>query len=104
MANPTKIQWTGPSTYTNGNPFGQADHGGYEISVNGAPAVAIPVAWQSNNEYEFDLAALNLGVGSYSVTLRTVAANGQRSVPTNPVTFQIVDERIPNPPTNLRVV
>lgn len=104
MANPTKLTWTGPTTYTDGTPYGAADHAGYEISINGQPAVAVPVAYQVSNQYEFDIALLGVvSYGTYSVTMRTVAANGQRSVPTNPVTFRIDDLRTPNPPTNLAV-
>jgi hypothetical protein len=99
-----KLQWTGATRYTDGSPFGAADFAGYELSVDGQPAVALPVSFQTSNEYEFDLNVLGLSYGSHSATLRTVAVNGQRSDPTGPVTFLVVDDRKPAAPTNLRVV
>lgn len=104
MANPTKLAWEGPTKYTDGSAFGAADFAGFEISVNGQPAVALPVQWQTTNQYEFDIAALGLSFGTHAVNLRTVAVNGQRSDPSATVTFQLADERRPFPPTNLRVV
>lgn len=103
MANPI-LQWTGATKYTDGSDFGPADFAGYELSVDGQPAVALPVAWQTNNEYSFDMSVLGLSFGSHSATLRTVAVNGQRSDPAGPVTFLVVDDRKPAAPTNLRVV
>lgn len=97
------LSWTGTTTYTDGSTFGSADFAGYELSIDGKPAVVLPVAWQTSNQYSFDMAALGLSYGSHSATLRTVAVNGQRSDPAGPVTFLVVDNRKPAAPTNLRV-
>lgn len=75
-----KLQWTGPSTYVDGLPYGEADHGGYEIEVNGEAAVAIPLGWDADNHYEFPIADLpHIKQGDNAARMRTVAANGEVS-------------------------
>lgn len=102
MANPANITWTGPTTYTDGLPYGQADHGGYELEVNGTPGVAVPVAWNTNNTYTYPVAGLpNLKQGTNSLRMRTVAANGQVSAYTGAVTFPYLS--VPKVPTALAV-
>ena len=96
------ISWTGPTTYTDGTPYGQADHGGYELEINGALSVAVPVAWQQDNTYELPVAGLaGIKQGDNSVRLRTVAANGQVSEYTPSVTFPFLS--IPGAPSALVV-
>ena len=96
------LRWTGPTTYTNGLPYGQADHGGYEIEVNGQSAVAIPVAWNVNNQYSFPTEDLpHLRQGANALRMRTVAANGQVSEWTSPVNFPFLST--PEAPTNVTV-
>ena len=103
MANPVNIRWTGPTTYTDGRPYGQVDHGGYELELNGLPAIAVPTAWNVANSYSIPAAGLpNLTQGNNAVRMRTVAANGQVSDWTNPVTFLYLS--IPNPPTLVEAV
>lgn len=97
------LQWTGPTTYTDGLPYGEADHGGYEIEINGLAGVAVPVAWNVANQYTFPLADLpNLKQGNNAVRMRTVAANGQVSDWTGTVTFPFLST--PQAPTGLMVV
>jgi len=94
----TTINWTGPTTYTDGTPYGQTDHGGYELEVNGSLAVAVPVAWQQDNTYEMPIAGLpGIRQGENSVRMRTVAANGQVSEYTPSVTFPFLST--PKAPT-----
>lgn len=96
------LRWTGPTQYTDGRPFGQADHGGYEIEVNGLPAVAIPTAWNVSNEYSFPTQDLpNLRQGDNTVRMRTVAASGQVSDWSNSATFPFLST--PEAPSNVRV-
>lgn len=102
------LSWVGPTTYTNGSAFGQADFAGYEIQVNGAGALALPVQFSPSNQYSFDLeqlASVQAEAGelrSFTVALRTVAKNGQTSAWSESVEFTL-DLRIPNPPTELAV-
>lgn len=104
MANPTKFTWTGPTTYVDGTPYGAADHGRYQLELNGGTAlIEVPVAWNTNNTYELPIANLaGLKQGNNTARMRTVAANGQVSDWTNPVTFQYFS--IPKAPTNLAAV
>lgn len=100
MSNPEKLLWTAPATYTDGKPFGQADHGGYEVEVNGTPAFAIPLGWDADGQYEFPVVDLPfLAQGANKVRMRTVAANGEVSDWTGYVSF--VYKSRPLPPTNL---
>jgi len=102
------LSWVGPTTYTDGSPFGEADFAGYEIQVNDSGAVALPVQFNPDNTYEFDLESLASvqaeagAIRSYKVELRTVAKNGQVSVWSESKTFNL-DLRVPNPPTGLLV-
>lgn len=103
MATPQDITWTGPTTYTDGLPYGEADHGGYEIEINGVAGVAIPVSWNVQNVYTFPVISLpNLRQGTNALRMRTVAANGQVSDWTGAVTFPFLST--PNAPTNVSVV
>lgn len=103
MANPVDLKWTGPTTYTDGRPYGQADHGGYELEINGLPAVAVPAAWNASNQYSLPIAGLpNIKQGANQVRMRTVAANGQVSAYTPVATFQYLS--IPAAPVNLAAV
>lgn len=94
------LKWVGPTTYTDGSPFGNGDLAGWEIVVDGQPAVNVPAAWHPDNNYEYEL---ELGYGTHTVTVATVASNGSVSEPSAPLTFTIEDDRVPNPPTSLRV-
>ena len=99
----TNLLWTGPTTYTDGAPYGAADHGGYELELNGVAAIAVPLSWQSNNQYTLPLAGLpNLKQGTNAARLRTVAANGQVSEWTAAVTFPYLS--IPRAPEAVRAV
>ena len=103
MANPINLTWTGPTTYTDGRPYGQTDHGGYEVEVNGNPGVAVPASWNVANTYTFPVADLpNLRQGDNTVRMRTVAANGQVSEPTPMATFRYLST--PKAPVNLAAV
>jgi len=103
MSNPQNVEWTGPSTYTDGLPYREQDHGGYEIEINGVAGVAVPVAWNVANQYSFPTNQLpNIKQGNNTLRMRTVAANGQVSDWTGAVTFPYLST--PQAPTNLRVV
>lgn len=100
MANPANIEWTGPTTYTDGLPYGQADHGGYELELNGKAAVAVPTAWNVSNNYTLPIAGLpGLKQGDNVVRMRTVAANGLVSDFTGAVTFPY--KSVPKAPVSL---
>lgn len=94
------LNWTGTTQYTDGKPYTQADHGGYEVEVNGVTGIAVPVAWETNNLYTFPIKDLpNIRQGANTVRMRTVAANGTMSEYTPLVTFTYLS--VPQVPTNL---
>lgn len=96
------ISWTGPTKFTDGKPYGKNEHGGYEIEVNGQPAVAIPLGWETDNTYAFPLKDLpNVKQGDNTARMRTVAANGQVSEWTGAVNFPYAST--PFPPAALAV-
>jgi hypothetical protein len=96
------ISWTGPTKYVDGTPYGQADHGGYELEINGSLSVAVPVAWQQDNTYELPVAGVaGIVQGDNTARMRTVAANGQVSDWTGSVTFRHAS--IPDAPSALVV-
>lgn len=102
MANPTTLYWQGTTEYVDGSPFTAADLRGYEVEVNGLDAFAIPIGWNDNNTYSFPLVDLpNIKQGTNAVRMRTVAANGQASDWTDPVTFQWAS--VPKAPTQVVV-
>ena len=99
----TTLRWTGPTAYTDGRPYGQADHGGYDIEINGTLSVSIPFGWNAENVYSVQLADLSgVNQGDNTARVRTVAANGQVSEWTPSVTFQFLS--IPQAPTALAAV
>jgi hypothetical protein len=100
MLNPLTLTWQHDGQYEDGAPFGPADYAGTELSLNGQPFVSIPVAFAPEGEYAISVPSLGLGNGSYSVAVRLVSTNGQRSNPSNTATFQL-DNRKPNAPFGL---
>lgn len=94
------LTWTGTTQYTDGKPYGAADHGGYEVEINGVTGVAVPVAWEVNNRYTFPLKDLpNVRQGANTVRMRTVAKNGTASEYTPLVPFTYLS--VPQAPTAL---
>jgi hypothetical protein len=84
-------------------PYGAADHGGYELELNGSSAIAVPTAWNESNQYSLPIAGLpNLKQGTNALRMRTVAANGQVSEWTGTVTFLYVST--PKAPESVRTV
>ena len=96
----TQISWTAPTQYVDGSAYGDADHAGYELGVDGAAFVAVPAVY---NVTSWPLAELNLGYGTFSLTLRTVTKTGLVSDWSNPVDIENRDERIPEAPLSFFV-
>lgn len=102
MANPTKLNWTNPTTRVDGTPYTQADNAGYEIRLDGGSAVSIPLAFGT----QFDLASLasyqSLPFGNHTVEIRAVSKGGLSSAFSQAATFPKV-ESAPNSPTAVSV-
>lgn len=100
MLNPLSLRWEHDGTYEDGQPFTAADYAGTELSLNGQPFVSIPVAFATGGEYGLAVPSLGLGNGDYTVQVRLVARNGQRSNPSNVASFTL-DNRKPSAPFGL---
>lgn len=99
--NPHVFSWTNPTEYTDGSAYTQADNAGYQLILDGAPAVGIPLAWGTSFDASTLAAYQALKRGSHTAALQVVDTAGEASAPSNSVTFQI--EVPPNPPTNLAI-
>lgn len=107
ILNPRVIRWTPPSTYTDGSPFGAVDFAGYEFAYRASgsqdayvPTVAVPVSFAQT---ALDISVLGLPVNAdLDIAMATVAANGLKSIYTNPVQVRF-DVRVPSPPSDFSV-
>jgi hypothetical protein len=97
---PLNIAWQHDGKFDDGSNFGPAEYAGTEISVNGQAFASIPVAFAPDGLYGLPISALGLGNGTHVVTLRVVAANGNKSPASAPLSFAI-DNRTPTAPFGL---
>lgn len=69
-------RWTNPTHDKDGNAYGEADHDGYVVSINGGPPIKIPLVWGTN----FDLGSLPeidaLPAGTHTVQMAPVSKKG----------------------------
>jgi hypothetical protein len=91
-----------PTTFTDGTAFADTtDTAGYEISIDGAAAVSIPVGYVTS----FDMSTLavwpTLKTGPHTVTLAVVTKEGVTGLYAAPLTFPILG--VPVAPTLLSV-
>lgn len=97
--NPKNLNWTNPTTYTDGTPYAQTDNAGYTLQLDATPAVSIPLAWGTG----FDLTTLAsykaLKSGTHTVAIAVVSKAGFTSDFSAPATFQVAVA--PSPATNL---
>lgn len=100
----SKLSWVGPTKNTNGSAFDESQFCGYEIELDSGAPQSIIVAWDGDNNYEFELASAQLALtsGSHSVRLRVANKDGNRSDWSNAATFVVAVT--PNPPTLLTAV
>ncbi len=101
MSQPHTLTWVNPTLNTDGSALTQAENAGYQINIDGAGAVAIPLAWGTSFDMTSLAAYQALKSGSHSVTLALVTTAGVVGLPSNAATFQI--DAIPQAATNLAV-
>ena len=101
VRNPTVMRWSHDGKNTDGSNVPANAFQGWEVAINGAPSVAIPIGWQeSDGSYEAPIASLNLKTGDYVMTLRLVTTYGAsgwsapvefevRAQPTSPLSFSV---------------
>lgn len=108
MATPVWLDFAAPTKWDDGSPFGQADFVGFTFTVDNAGAVSLPIGWDTDGLYRFDIATVSsLSFGHHSLTMQTVAkqADGQivTSAPSGVVEFDVDDKRQPLPPFGLAI-
>jgi hypothetical protein len=94
-----KLFWTQPLTNVDGTVFDESQFAGYEIEVNGAPVVSVPVAWVTSGAYELPIASVTSTVGSYTARIRVVNRDGVASDFSNSATFDVLPKQ-PSAPIN----
>jgi hypothetical protein len=101
------LRWQGPTQYEDGSAFGAADFAGFTFDIDGAPAVSVPLGWDNDGSYEYEITSLvpppPAGQrAEHTVRMYTVARNGRTSAPSDPATF-VVDLRVPRAPFGVAV-
>lgn len=102
MAQVHTLSWVNPTTNTDGSAFADTtDTAGYEIAIDGAAAVSIPIGFATS----FDMSTLavwpTLKTGNHTATLAVATKEGVTGLPSNPVTFPVFG--VPTAPTGLAV-
>lgn len=93
-----RAKWKQPATMNDGSPFTAAQFAGWELIIDGKPAIAVPLTWNGNpdTEYSFDLSELQLTEAAHKLTMRTLEKDGDVSAMSPEVTF--IYKRAPLPP------
>lgn len=102
MTSPYMLTWVNPTTNTDGSALTQSDVAGYEIAIDGAAAVSVPLGYATS----FDLTTLAgfsvLKSGSHTVTLAVTNKEGETGAASSAVTFPVLP-KVPGVPTALAV-
>lgn len=89
MANPHVLSWINPTLNTDGSAMAQPDFAGYELSLDGAPSVSVPLQFGVT----FDMATLAayqaLKTGAHTATLAVVNTAGNVGAPSTAASFQL---------------
>jgi hypothetical protein len=86
---PHTLTWANPTTNTDGSPYTQSDNAGYEITLDGAGAVGIPLAYGTSFDLDALTAYTSLKSGAHTLALRVVSKQGVASDYSAAVTFQV---------------
>jgi hypothetical protein len=69
-------RWTNPTHDKDGNPYGEGDHDGYVVSLNGGALIKLPLTWGTS----FDLGTLPeveaLPSGTHSIVIAPRSKKG----------------------------
>lgn len=100
--NPHTISWANPTTNTDGTPYNAAtDNAGYELVLDGAPAVSIPVSYGTSFDLSTLAAFTALKSGSHTAALAVVNKQGVVSDFSAQATFLLAGT--PSAPTAVAV-
>lgn len=107
IRNPRTIRWRHDGKNTDGSSFDPAQFGGWQLDINGAPSVSVPIGWEADGEYEAPVTALELPEGDYRAAMRLVKKDPVDpskvilSDPSNVIDFEI--RAVPSAPFDLSV-
>lgn len=100
--NPHVISWVNPTQNTDGSALAATGIAGYELSIDGAPAVGLPLTAEATS---FDMSTLAsfdaLKSGAHSVTLAVVSTAGAVGAPSTAASFSL--NPVPGQPTGVAV-
>jgi hypothetical protein len=81
-------RWTNPTHDKDGNPYSEADHDSYVVSLDGGAPIKLPLVWGTN----YDLATLPevqaLPAGSHTATIASKSKKGRVGIASS-ATFSI---------------
>jgi hypothetical protein len=106
MKNPTKLEWRGSDTYTDGTPYADAQRRGYDIGFKPKatpdapyePLLSVQDQGDIQQAFVSDIDATRLQNGvTYLVAVRDVSSTGMPSDWSAAVEVEF--DRKPNPPT-----
>lgn len=76
MSQSVIAKWTNPTHDKDGNPYGEADHAGYVVSIDNGTPISLSLTWGT----QFDLGSLAqvqaLKAGSHAATIAPVSKKG----------------------------
>lgn len=101
VRNPSVLKWRHDGKNIDGSDFDAAKFGGWQLDLNGEGAVSVPLAWETDGQYEAPIEALELPEGDYTARLRLVTRDGVQSDWSNTVQFEI--RAVPTAPLELSV-
>jgi hypothetical protein len=99
--NPHTLSWSNPTTNTDGSALAQTDVAGYQLALDGAAAVSVPIGYATTFDMSTLAAYEALKSGSHTATLALTNVEGNTGAASNAVTFSIA--AIPGAITDLAV-
>jgi hypothetical protein len=100
---PRDVTWTNPTERVDNTPFDSTtETAGYELALDSAPAISIPIGYATSYDLTQLSAYADLKTGTHSATLAITDKEGNTSAPSAPATFRVA--LAPLAPTALAVV
>lgn len=99
----SKFVWSQPKFNTDGSAFDAAQFAGFELEVDGAPVVSVPLAWADSGAYELPHAPFNFSEGAHSARIRAKHVNGKVSAFSVAASWSVAP-REPMPPLDFAAI
>lgn len=101
MPKPSTLHWSNPSVKTDKTPHTQNDNAGYELLIDGATTVGLPLVWGTTFDLSSQPFYKSAAPGNHTVRIRAVTKDGERSDWSPETTINI--PAVPLPPANISV-